>query len=60
MCGRTVRAGGSGGREDKGLVDGRRKKGKKTGQEEERTDPVLAEQMPHLLGLMKRGQLGNG
>lgn len=39
---------------------GRRKKGKKTGWEEQRTDPELGEQTAHLPGLIKSMPVTNG
>lgn len=55
MCGLTVRARSGWNPEDKGVVDGRRRKGKKKGREEERMDLALGEQTRCLPRLIKRG-----
>lgn len=48
MCGLTVRARTGADTEDKGVVDGRRRRrGKKTGREENRIGLVVGAQTPH-------------
>lgn len=60
VSGQAERARTRGDTENKRVIDGRRKKRKKTRWEEQRTNPELGEQTPRLLGLTKSGPGTNG